>query len=347
MFNGEFIRHVDGGKYMKLDLKNKIDIFVDNTRIMEKGFKWDFKLSQALAALLYTNEAKAIDIDRIKRAKNIIKENTGMFSQFKGNSNLIISTYLSLSPDPKQLFQDTLKTYQRMKEEGFHSSDYLAIAAFNIASQSESYNYEACVTRSKMFYDGIKSNHKFLTGQDDYIYSTMLGLTDLDIPSTIDRIEELYRVLKKYFSSSNAVQCLGEVLVLSKEENNILIKRVVGLYEKFKTHKYNLSGENILGILGILSLVTADSNEDEVVLEVIELCDYLKCKKGFGSFAMTKVQRCMFAISFIVSSYISGSVDKYINASLATSITNIIIAQQTAMIVAASSAAAASSASSS
>ncbi|GEM_PF-5874870 len=62
---------------------------------------------------------------------------------------------------------------------------------------------------------------------------------------------------------------------------------------------------------------------------------------------MTKVQRVIFAISLFVSSYMDGVANNYVNTSLATSITNIIIAQQTAMIVAASSAAAASSASSS
>jgi len=129
----------------------------------------------------------------------LVKENTGVFSTFRGNMSLCIAALLSLSADPQGLFDEVLKVYDLMKEAKLRASDYLVVAAYQVAAQTEPANYQNAVDRARAFYDGMKARHFFYTSQDDYIFAAMLGLSDLDVETGTERIEQLYNHLKPEF----------------------------------------------------------------------------------------------------------------------------------------------------
>lgn len=97
----------------------RLDLFINNASAAKKGFVWKNTMIRRLAALLYTAENRSIDIDAIRGCNTRIKENTGVFSTFRGNSSLGIATLLSLSADPDRLLNDTLTVYDLMKKAGF------------------------------------------------------------------------------------------------------------------------------------------------------------------------------------------------------------------------------------
>lgn len=325
-------------------MNSNIELFIKNSYDMKTAFKWDYRMIQMLSALIYSCEGKMVDTGRIKESKQIIKDNTGLFSNFKGNSSLVIATYLSLKEERESLFKRTVYIYDKLREAGFHGCEYLTIAAFNIANQCNDEECEEIIIKSRSIYEGMKKNHFLLTGSDDYIYATMLAMSNIDSDVLIKSHEEIYGVLKKNFFSGNGVQALSDVLVLSTDDRKALIDRTMDIYNKFRDKGYKLSNSYMLPMIGIMALTGEDVQS--IIDRVLEIYEYLKEQKGFGSFSLSKQERLMFAISLEVSDEVKRLNKGVLDSTLATSITNIIIAQQTAMIAASSSAACAAASSS-
>jgi hypothetical protein len=332
---------------MQVTGQNKLELFVENAQSIKKEFTWQDGLAKKMAALLYAQEGKTIDCEKIRQCHNLIKQNTGTFSPFRGDMALTMAAMLSLTANPQMQFSETQKVYDLLKSAKFHTSDFLIFAAYQIAAQSATSGYPKVVTRARSFYDGMKALHFFHTGEDDYILAAMLGLTDLNIRAGTERIERLYTLLKPEFRNKNSIQALAQVLVFSDSDDSV-IRRVLSLRDALRAQKIKLDGAETLPILGILALLPVEIGT--IVSDVKAAQDTLKAKKGFGSMSITTQGILLFAASIIASDYVDSVKDGILTATLSTSITNILIAQQVtmmAMISASSAAAVAASSSSS
>lgn len=322
-------------------MKSKLELFVNNTYAIKKDFVWQHSMLKRMAALLYAVKSKTIDSSRIQESINLIKQNTGVFSSFRGTSLMTLATLLSLSENKEIMLSETLKVYDLLKAEKFRAGDFLVIAAYQIASNAEPSKYAQVIKRAKAFYDGFKENHIFITGQDDYIFSVMLGLSDIDLKTGSARIEQTYQSLKRYFVSRNGVQALAQVLTVGGT-GSFNESRIVDLCNAFREKRLRLDLNYSLSSLGVLSLLPYDT--DTLVNKVSDVYEYLRTKKGFGSWSVTKQELLLLSAAFVSYEYIDQANDGIITSAISTSLTNIIIAQQAAMIAAisASSAAAAS-----
>ena len=332
--------------FMKEAIKNKTDLFIQNSRTVKSEFIWHHAMTKRLAALLYAQNGREIDCDEILRCRNMIKDNTGAFSGFRGNMELGLAALLSLSENPIELFSETQIVYDILKDLKFRSSDYLAISAFQIASRTQPSDYSGVANRTRAIYDDMKDRHFFYTGHDDYIFSAMLGLSDLDISAAAEKIESIFARLKGEFYSKNSVQSLAQILVLGDVDDSVM-NRVFALRDAVRKQKIKLDKTYTLPILGILALVPADI--DEMILEINEIQTYLRAQKGFGSFSVAAEELLLFATSFVADEYAKNIENDMMTAALSTSIANIIIAEQAAMIaiICASSASATAAASAS
>jgi len=327
---------------MKETIKNKLNLFIENEQEIRKKFSLHFVITKRMAALLYALENKKIDIDSIKKCHDMIKRNTNVFSAFRGDMILSTATLLSLSPNPHEMFEKTLKVYQMLKDVKFRSSEFLVIAAYQIAVQTEENQYINIVNRTRAFYEGMKKYHFFYTGQDDYIFAAMLGLSDLEVEAATEHIEQIYRRLKNKFWDNNSVQTLTQVFGLNKADE-YAEKRIFVLRDALKERKLKMDKSYTLPVLGILALLPI---ETEVIFhDIDEIQKILRAQKKFGSLSTTMQEVLLFSAAVATSEYTHEIADNTLTATLSTNITNIIIAQQAAMIAAitASSAAAAAS----
>lgn len=322
-------------------LATMVEKFAANTRRVKENFFWQAPMNKRLAALFYTAAGKEADCDAIRRCHEMMKGSTGIFSMFRGNSALSIATLLSLAEDPSALFDHTLAVYDQMKEAGFWSSDYLAVAAFQIALHGRPEDASRIVSRAKDFYDGMKSSHWFLTGQDDYIFAAMLGLSDVEVERGVADIEGLYGELKPAFLLGNGVQALAQVLLLGGEAAQN-VPRVLDLRKALRERGIRLDREYTLSSLGVLALLPG--REREIADEVAEAAELLRRQQGFGVWSVGKQELALLSASLTAYNKVDEAQSGLLASTLSTSITNIIIAQQAA--VAASSAAAAAAASS-
>jgi len=318
---------------MTNQLQTKLELFVENNNSIKGDFIWHEPMAKRLAALTYALEGKKVDTQAIKDCHRLIKDDVGPFSNFRGNMAVYIAASISLRDNPQQLLADTLYVYKLLKQEGFWSSDYLVVTAYEIAANTESRNFEYIAQRSMEFYREMKANIRFHIGQDDYIFAALLAMSGIDIHEGALKMRHLFSQLKSEFSAfigrSNIVT-LSQLLVLGGSTNEC-VEHLLKLNSVLRKRKARLDKSYTLPSLGILGIMAVDKNS--FADDLIAARDYLRAQKGFGHWSVSNHELLLYAVSLIVNVY-TGSADNAMQANVATSITNLIIAQQVAMMVA-------------
>jgi hypothetical protein len=328
---------------MKPEIQNKLELFAENIQIVKKDFTWQNMLVKRLAALLYAQANRQADTAMIRSCYDLIKNETGVFSAFRGNMSLCLAALMSLAKNQNELFGKTREVYTLLKGEKLHRSDFLVVAAYQIASQTEVTNYASVVARTREFYDGMKANHFFMTGQDDYIFAAMLGLSNLEVNCGVERIEQIIQQLKGEFWDRNSVQSLAQVLVLGGKSEDV-IDRVLALRDALRAQKIKLDKTYTLPTLGVLALLPVDI--ETIAGDIAEAQTFLRSQKGIGSFRVPTQELLLYAAAIVAGEYAADVKNGILTAALSTSITNIIIAQEAAIIAAVSASSAAAAASS-
>ena len=118
---------------MKYCKKEKLNLFAANAQAIKKDFAWQGPMVKRLAALLYALENKPIDCEAVRLSHELIKDSAGVFSTFRGNMSLCIAAMLSLRNNQDELLSNTMAVYDLLKDEKFWSSDFLVVAALQIA----------------------------------------------------------------------------------------------------------------------------------------------------------------------------------------------------------------------
>lgn len=330
---------------MRDSLRNKVNLFTDNYQRLSNKFKWGYTINNKLGALLYTMEDRVVDVEAISICRQIIKDNTGIFSQFKDITNFMISVMLSLKPEPEIVLRNSIGIYNDLKDEGFHSSSYLVLAAVSIAQKADPSDYQRIIITTKSFYDAMKQQHPFITSYDDYGFAALLAMSGKPADQAVREMEECYRILKQDFSYSNSVQSLAEVLTFSEEYPSVKCKRVVDLYQALRQRKCKFSADMQLSFLGVTAVLKEETNK--LADEIAEMNEYLKQIKGFGLWTSTAGERAMFAAALVCDDYLFDTKRDTMGMTLVNNTAGIILAQQMATIAAATiaSASAATSAS--
>lgn len=325
---------------MNVELQKLCDLFVENKTMIKAGFPWSSGLMAPVCASILAQKKMLADTDRIKECKMLIKEKTGMFSQFRNTAVLALATMLSMEEDPAKRLDEVLEVYDELRKE-FHSSAYLPMTAYFLATSCKEDEIVQVTNKASNLYQIMKSRHPFLTSSEDCAMIAMLALSDEDEYDLADHVEECYRILKPEFFSSNAVQALSLTLALGDGDAQEKCMRAMDIFNILRNQGCKFGTGMELATLGVLAL-TEDS-VDQMTSDIIEVEQYLKTQKGFGALSMGRGQRVMFAAMLSVMESCDPQNSKRMNTAAANSITSIIIAQQIAACAAASAAAASAS----
>ena len=309
---------------------------IKNKETMKSAFAWEDGLTHLACAGIFINKEQTANEEMLLQCKDILKRNTGIFSNFKSTAKPMIVAMLASNENPQLLMERGLKVYDLMKEE-FMSSVYLPIAAMIIAQYADEARYAELAQRTRRIYKQMRADHPFLTSGEDSTFCALMALLDKPDEVLLGDAEECYKILKNNFFSSNAVQSLSHVLAMCDGEPKIKCQRTMELFQKLKEagHKYGTSYE--LPTLGVLAM--ADGNQDEIVAEMAEIDRWLSEQKGFGFFSsISAKQRLMYAGMIAQQDYIN---DKMMQSAAVNGVISLIVAQQAAMCAAITAGAAA------
>ena len=309
---------------------------IKNKETMKSAFAWEDGLTHLACAGIFINKEQTANEEMLLQCKDILKRNTGIFSNFKSTAKPMIIAMLASNENPQLLMERGLKVYDLLKEE-FMSSVYLPIAAMIIAQYADEARYAELAQRTRRIYKQMRADHPFLTSGEDSTFCALMALLDKPDEVLLGDAEECYKILKNNFFSSNAVQSLSHVLAMCDGEPENKCQKTMELFQKLKEagHKYGTSYE--LPTLGVLAM--ADGNQDEIAAEMAEIDQWLSEQKGFGFFSsISAKQRLMYAGMIAQQDYIN---DKMMQSAAVNGVISLIVAQQAAMCAAITASAAA------
>lgn len=278
---------------MNTDIKTRCEQLIENRDRAKTVFSWDGGLVHLTCAGIYSAKGKTIDPDQLRACQTMLKQNVGVFSNFRGVAKAPVTAMIASSANPKLLLERGLDVYTLLKQH-FWDSSYLPLAAMIIAQTAKPYRYEEIAVRTRKIYDEMKRKHPILTSSEDSAFCALLALADQPEEKLLDEIECCYQRLTKIFSSSNAVQSLSHALALCEGNAEEKCDRTVKLYEMLRAHGYKFGTGYELPVLGILAMT--EESLEETVSVIGEIDDWLAKQKGFGIFgSVTKKQRLMYA----------------------------------------------------
>lgn len=325
-------------------VSEKIDLLVFNDEELRKSCGIFTNSSfRKCAALSLTLRGIRANSNRITESIKIIKENTIVFSNFRGNNLLNVAVTISLTNNMTTSFREINAIYERLKK-NFFSNEYLVLAAQIIFNSRDNIDIYKAIDKTKYVYDSMKKNHWFLTGHEDISAAAMIAITSENLDKTLEEIEEQYKILKEYhIFGGNKLQNLSHILVLFNGDVSEKAKKVSAFTKELS--KYNIRlNSYAYPLIGVSAFITGTPKQ--FAEEVKDTIKIMKEKYGFGTFSMSSNIRNMFAIGIVASKYSSFISDeeslKIINTTNNITLNIQLVIQIAAASVAAGAAAAAS-----
>ena len=113
---------------MNSDLQNLTVRYLEAREAVKSVFRMESEYSFPAAANLYVAENAPVDTERLTDCKRLVRDEAGIFSNFRGSILVPLAAKLALSEDPKARWDRAAANYAVLKEQ-FLRSEYLALAA--------------------------------------------------------------------------------------------------------------------------------------------------------------------------------------------------------------------------
>lgn len=323
---------------MREELKVVCTEFIQDRDIAKEAFAWDSSYLHPICAGILTDKKKSVTVQELKQYKQMIKDKTGFFSDFRGYCMIPMACMLAVCEDADKLLNDALKVHEELKKH-FWSSQYLPLVSTIVAQMSDTSEYPQIVEKTREIYQLMKEEHPFLTSGEDGPFAAMLAFTESSPQAMIAEVEKCYEILKSKFFSGNAVQSLSHVLALGEGSATAKCNRFEELFDTLKEKGYKYGTDYELSTLGALSILDCDLKS--LVEELIEVTDYLETQKGYGILGATRKQRMMHAAMLVSSTYVEKGTGHVMNSASISSTIAMVAAQQAALcaVIAATAAA--------
>lgn len=310
---------------MRTDVLKRCELFVENRTIIKSVYHCGNFISP-LCAILFAGNNILVDSDILKECNDLLVRETNVFSNFRGIIKPIANSYLALSDNREQMMQQFIDNYAELKLL-FGRSEFVVATAIVIAQMGVTENLSQLAKRTRSLYYCMKDNHPFLTGKEDCALAAILALSNKVEEAIIDEMERCYSILKKEFTSRNAIQSLSHVLALKEQSAEEKCERVIGLYNALCAKGLHYGKNYELATLGVLALVDVDLQV--LVNDIAEVDAYLATQKGFGVLGIGK-QRLVYAGMLVAKDYVLDT--SFIQEATALNSTvALVIAQQVAL----------------
>lgn len=327
---------------MKNELQALCDLFIANRDAVKAAFKWDSHYFYPVCANIFTARGVAVEEERLLRCKEIIKEQTGIFSNFRGNVRPALASMLALAEDPDRKMAQATDYYQMLKTE-FWGSEYLALAAVLLTDLTDEAGLTEIIHRGKALYNRMKKEHPFLTSSEDSVFAALLAFSPRTDDQLIQDMEACYALLREKFSIGNSLQAVSHVLALSDRTPEGKCGRLMDLFDSLAQagRKYGRYYE----LSTLASLAVQDADLAALTADILDADQFLSQQKGYGGFfGIEKKTRLMHAAMLVSDLNLPQNTT---NAAAMTGTLAMVIAQEMMMLAVITSSTAATAASTS
>ncbi|MBR3142181.1 MAG: DUF4003 family protein [Clostridiales bacterium] len=285
---------------MREELEKKLKLFVENKQKVEKVCAVEYDLNYMIASLILTGKNKEADVEQIKEAREILASKEGVFSSFRSNIEMAVITKMALSGNPEGYIDDVLEVHSKIV--GKRIIDYYSfiLAAMTIVDFGKKSDADRIIAKSWDILARMKKEHPILADENDITFTILLAMTDKDVDTIINEMEQCYTYIKKELkvkADTNSIQSLCELIIMSDGDLTEKCDRAAAIFSAFKEQGMQYGSYYEFASLG--ALIGLDIDKDELVSTVIEVAEEMKKNKGFGIFHTDTRTRLMFAAMLV------------------------------------------------
>ena len=315
---------------MRAALQTLCEQFIFNRDEIKQAAKWNSTYMYPVCAHLYCAAGKQANQEKLLQIREMIRQQTGVFSQFRGNIQLPLMCLLAMEEDPADKLRRVLGIYQLLRKD-FMASDFLVLGAFLLSGKEDSLeSILQKVSRGNALYRRIRKLHPFLTGSEDSVFALLLTLSPKDDDALMSEIEETFHLLRTRFKNQNEAQRMSHILAMAEGTPQDKAERVIRLYDAITLAGGKYGKYYEMPALAALSMLNRD--EKTLSMDIMDVYEYLGTQSGYGFWGLGKTTRLMHAV-MIVS--LEQERTTAMDAAILASTLSLIIAQQAAAATAA------------
>ncbi|MCF0229198.1 MAG: DUF4003 family protein [Parasporobacterium sp.] len=285
---------------MKSELQSRCELFIENKTKMEKMGGLEYASVYMVSSNLYTAKNLAVDTDRIKDCRKLLKEKTGVFSAFRGNVTMPLVCMLALDKDPENKMDRAAAIYKELREE-FPASESLALAAMLLTDTVSDDEVKTYIKRGKAIYKLMKEEHPFMTGGSDSVFAVLLAFSEKKDEEIVSEMEQMYQALKESGFGGGTSLNVSRVFALTADNGIENCGKLKKVFDSLAANGRKYGKDYELGALaGLVSLpVPAEILEEEI----LEVDTFLSTQKGYGILGYSKKERLMQAVMILAGFY--------------------------------------------
>ena len=326
---------------MKAELQSKCDLFLQNRELVQKAYRWEDSRITLLAANIATGVGELLDEGKLKESDKLLKENAGIFSDFRQNLKTVIVVKMALSADAEAYFEGVKQVYDLLSKGHLLGSEQRVLAAMSIYENCGLEGAEKVIAKTTQIYEYMKKEHPILTSDEDLPMAALLALSEKEPEELAEEMERCYQAMKDMSRSYSALQALSHVMTLDLQPTETKSEKIRAIFNALQDNGMKFGRGYELAALAILAMT--DRATDTIVEDVAAVNELLKTQKGFkGLLGGANTECLMYSALLVADTYIPESdvTSIIMSGTLAT-----VICQQVALMIVATSAAATASAS--
>lgn len=252
-------------------------------------------------AYIYMARHEEPNEEMIRLCREILHEDAGIFSMFRGNGEKIFTALLATERDPGTAMELCHEAYEILRSY-FSASNYLPMLAFYMMSVVPENRYEDFVSGTRDLFDTLNRDHPLLTSSEDVVFSGLLHKTGKPHEMIADEAEAIFSALtRRYHFHKDAMQTVSHALTMCSGDPEDKLNRLYRLVSELEEEGYRYSRDFEMVPLALLANMGIETSQ--IVRDFIEVEQFLSDSEGYGFFGGFSTRtRYMHAV-LVLSAY--------------------------------------------
>ncbi|MBQ6565320.1 MAG: DUF4003 family protein [Clostridia bacterium] len=249
---------------------------IDQRNALKLAFRYESSYLYPVCACALLKTGNPVPTDELKAAKELLKKQTGAFSNFRNTMIMPSCCYLAMHQNDPAYLQTSMDFYQHLKKI-FGSSEYTALLSLMLPDLQEA---DHLIDRGQTLYQLMKKEHPFLTSSEDKPAAVLLAASAKTDEQIIQDMEAAYRFLKDSlsFADSNGLQAVSQLL--AGGDTIPALERLMAIRDHLEhaERKYGKGYE----LSALAALAMCDPDPQRTAEDILEADAFLKNQKGYG-----------------------------------------------------------------